>query len=113
LYFVSNADNSVSVICVDCGACGPTGTNEIEAAERWNTPAPWTPALEGYEMARIVDTDNFGRDYPDERFVVPFAMKAEDAETICRILNARSGPRAQRYYKVVEDDYMLAPGFEP
>jgi len=62
-------------------------------------------------MKRIVDTDNFGRDYPDERFVVPFAMDEEDAETVCRILNAWSGPDAQRYYKAVDPEYRLSPGF--
>ena len=63
-------------------------------------------------MARIVDTDNFGGDYPDEKFLL-WVMPKEDAERIAEILNNRSGDNSARYYKVVENDYKLQPGFEP
>ena len=61
---------------------------------------------------RIVDTDNFGGDYPDERFLL-WEMPKEDAEAICKILNRRMDVNAPRFYKVVENDYVLAPGFQP
>jgi len=61
---------------------------------------------------RIVDTDNFGGDYPNEKFH-HCSMSKEDAQAICDILNKYGGPYAARYYKVVPDDYKLQPGFEP
>lgn len=61
---------------------------------------------------RIVNTDNFGGDYPDERFVL-WPMRKEHAQAIADILNEAAGPEARRYYQVVEDDYVLVPGFEP
>jgi hypothetical protein len=63
-------------------------------------------------MSRIVDTDNFGGDYPNERFVLGI-MSHEHCQKIADVLNEASGPNAYRYYKVVEDDYVLEPGFEP
>ena len=61
---------------------------------------------------RIVDTDNLGGDYPDEKFLL-WPMPEEDAKDIARILNHRAGPDARRCYKAEEDGYVLAPGFEP
>jgi hypothetical protein len=63
---------------------------------------------------KIIHTDNFGGDYPNEQFVenVP-PMCAEDCRAICDIINQAIGPHANRFYKVVEDDYKLQPGFEP
>lgn len=63
-------------------------------------------------MARIVDTDNFGSDYPAEKFLL-WPMKRESAEKIAAILNEDSGPHPSRFYKVEENDYELEPGFEP
>lgn len=61
---------------------------------------------------RIVYTDNFGRDYPNEKFLL-WPMTKESAEAIVEILNREAGPNAQRFYKVEENDYVLEPGFEP
>jgi hypothetical protein len=61
---------------------------------------------------RIVDTDNFGGDYPDEKFLL-WPMKRESAQLIADVLNIEAGERATRFYKVVENDYVLQPGFEP
>jgi hypothetical protein len=64
---------------------------------------------------RIVETDNFGGDYPDEKFLnLPF-MNEYQAKKIADILddvlcNSDSYPR---FWKVVPDDYKLQPGFEP
>ena len=63
---------------------------------------------------RIVETDNFGRDYPDETFVNVPNLQKEPAERIAEELNkACSGPTASRYWRVVDNDYVLQPGFEP
>lgn len=62
-------------------------------------------------MAQIVDTDNFGGDYPDEMFLL-WPMSKDKATRIAFILN-EGGENSSRYYKVVEDDYRLQPGFEP
>lgn len=61
---------------------------------------------------RIVDTDNFGGDYPDERFLL-WPMSEKSANKIANVLNKDAGPHARRYYKVVPNDYVLQPGFEP
>lgn len=61
---------------------------------------------------RIVDTDNFGGDYPNESFVgEPFESK-DAAQQKADELNV-GGDYAQRYYMVVEEPYKLQPGFEP
>ena len=63
---------------------------------------------------KIVNTDNFGGDYPDEKFVegLPRLTKTH-AEAICAAINAGLPETHSRYYKVVPDDYELQPGFEP
>jgi hypothetical protein len=64
-------------------------------------------------MARIVNTDNFGGDYPDERFLnIPNVTK-EHAIKIAAAINGAHHPEARRYWKVVDNDYELQPGFEP
>lgn len=62
---------------------------------------------------RVVNTCNFGKDYPNETFLDGPAMSEDEAKTIAEILNRRAGPNAMRYWKVVESTYKLAPGFEP
>ena len=59
---------------------------------------------------RIVDTDNFGGDYPDEKFVGE-VMTREEAEA--KVATMNTDRFAPRYYMVVPDDYVLRPGFEP
>lgn len=62
---------------------------------------------------RIINTDNFGSDYPSEQFVL-WSMGPEAAKEVAEVLNKWfSGDQAPRYFKVVPDDYELAPGFEP
>lgn len=65
---------------------------------------------------RIVDTDNFGGDYPDEKFVEGRFDSREAAQARADYLN---GPyddehfNNSRYFKVVEMPYELQPRFEP
>lgn len=65
-------------------------------------------------MARIVNTDNFGRDYPDEKFVtgLPY-LRPEALKEVCEVINRNLPQDHDRYFKVVDDDYVLQPGFEP
>lgn len=63
-------------------------------------------------MAWIVDTDNFGGDYPNEKFVL-FPMLEEDAKIIAAAINKAAGPHSNRYWKVVSHNYKLQPRFEP
>ena len=66
------------------------------------------------KMAKIVNTDNFGGDYPNETFLSLPRMQKENAVAICALINdALSGPSCPRFWKVVDDDYVLEPGFEP
>jgi len=63
-------------------------------------------------LSRIVNTDNFAGDYPDETFVL-WPMRQDRAQRIADILNEDGGERSRRYFKVEADDYVLVPGFEP
>ena len=64
---------------------------------------------------KIIETDNHGSDYPDEKFInLPYLCKKE-AEKICEAINdclCRDGD-ADRFWRVVDDDYKLIGGFEP
>lgn len=64
-------------------------------------------------MFRVVDTDNFGGDWPDERWASPWVFKRETAEAIAKALNEEQGPEGPRYFTVVERGYVLQPGFRP
>lgn len=65
----------------------------------------------------IVNTDNFGGDYPDEKFVenLPVFTTQSAAQTVADAINDNmaGGHNAPRYFKVVEEGYRLQPGFEP
>jgi hypothetical protein len=60
---------------------------------------------------RVVETDNLGRDYPDEKFHGPCLIKS-DAEAVAAIFN-KTAETTHRYYKVRPYTYKLQPGFEP
>jgi len=61
----------------------------------------------------IVDTDNYGGDYPDERFVA-FGIRSEkEADRMAEALNRNLGEHSPRYYMVRAKPYKLQPGFEP
>jgi len=64
---------------------------------------------------RIVETDNFNGDYPNEKFLnIPNHISYEQAQNICNTINeACSSDRAPRWWKVVDNDYKLKIGFEP
>jgi hypothetical protein len=67
-------------------------------------------------MSKIVETDNHGGDYPDESFELEGRPLPEaEAEVIAAALNRAWCPdgEGRRYWKVVADDYVLQPGFEP
>lgn len=61
----------------------------------------------------IVDTDNYGGDYPNERYVVNCWLREETAKAIADLLNEESGPNSHRFYKVMKRSYVLQPGSEP
>lgn len=67
----------------------------------------------------VVNTDNFGGDYPDEKWVdannnrhSPVYTK-EEAELIAARLNSDVDNYSSRYFKVEPENYILQPGFEP
>jgi hypothetical protein len=62
---------------------------------------------------RIIETDNFGGDYPDEKFLNLPVLPAAHCTRIAAAINEALGKTASRYYRVVDDDYVLQPGFEP
>lgn len=64
-------------------------------------------------MWRIVNTDNFGGDYPDESFVGGFYESKADALKEADRLNRPGSCFASRYFIVVPGNYTLAPRFEP
>ena len=66
------------------------------------------------ERYMIVQTDNFGGDYPDESFVLnlPYLSSKEKADKIADAINKTVGENHGRYWKVVKIPYTLAPSFE-
>lgn len=64
---------------------------------------------------RIVNTDNFDGDYPNEKFVenLPLMYSKERADAICDVINKGLSECHARWFKVVEMPYELQPGFEP
>ena len=64
---------------------------------------------------KIVETDNFNGDYPDEKFVNIGNIPGEAAKEIAAVINKHCCPAgcSPRYWKVVTNDYILIPGFEP
>lgn len=59
----------------------------------------------------IVETDNYGGDYPNEKLVSLPCMSKEKAEAIANIIN--DNLRDDRYWKVEKVGYELQGGFEP
>lgn len=64
---------------------------------------------------RIVETDNFNGDYPDEKFVNLPATTEEKANAVCEAINKAHNPHGDgsRYWMVRPWDYKLQPGFKP
>jgi hypothetical protein len=64
---------------------------------------------------KIIDTDNFGGDYPNEKIIAENIKSEEFAVVMADALNDIycSSDYSPRFYKVVDDDYVLQPGFEP
>lgn len=62
---------------------------------------------------KIVETDNYGRDYPNEKFLNIPVLSKESAEAIAYHINISLPDDYPRYWKVVDKDYKLVPGFEP
>lgn len=63
----------------------------------------------------IVETDNFGGDYPNESIVnIPRFRSREAAQELADLINKNFSSCAdRRFWKVVEHGYILRPGFEP
>lgn len=64
------------------------------------------------DIYKIVETDNYGRDYPDEKFVNIPRLPKEKCKEIADIINNHC-EGSSRYWKVEPFDYGLQPGFEP
>lgn len=63
----------------------------------------------------VVNTDNYGSDYPNEKFLVERVRTKFNAEAIAHFMNQEfcRDDHDTRYWKVVEEPYQLQPGFEP
>jgi len=56
---------------------------------------------------KIVETDNFGGDYPDESFLPLPSMTIAHANAVARVINSGFPENYPRYWKVEDDDYVL------
>ena len=65
------------------------------------------------EDMKIVETDNFNGDYPNERFLPLPSMPREHALRVVKAINEGFPENYPRYWKVVDNTYELQPGFEP
>ena len=67
-------------------------------------------------MYRIVETDNFGGDYPDEKFVnLPPSPNRQVMHALAEVINAEfcHDEAGSRFWKVVLMPYTLVGGFTP
>ena len=62
---------------------------------------------------KIIETDNYAGDYPDEKFLNLPDMSREHAQDIADAINKCFPDTYDRFWKVVPYDYKLQPGFEP
>jgi hypothetical protein len=62
---------------------------------------------------RIVETDNFAGDYPNESFLNAHVGNKASAQKIADALNEAQGPMGPRFFKVVVGPCELQGGFEP
>lgn len=63
---------------------------------------------------KIVRADNFDRGNLAEEFVSRYSIDLDIAKDISEYMNTHyCSSVSQYYYKVVEDDYKLGPGFQP
>lgn len=62
---------------------------------------------------KIIETDNYDRRDKPERLIVAGVTDFMKAQAICNALNAAFPEDHDRYYKTVEDEYVLDPGFQP
>lgn len=64
-------------------------------------------------LYRVVNTDNFGGDYPNEYFESA-PLRSRDAHELAQHLNLHDGDvNSPRFHKVERADYTLIGGFEP
>ena len=68
---------------------------------------------ERMEMFKIVETDNFGRDYSNEKDVNLPPMTQIHTERVAIAINSGFPENHSRFWKVVDMGYVLQPGFEP
>lgn len=62
---------------------------------------------------RIVETDNYASDWPDESFLQLPLMSKTDAERVAMHINACFLNEHPRFWRAVPENYTLKPGFEP
>ena len=67
------------------------------------------------ELYKVVEGDNFGGDYPNERFVNIPATTQDKAQAIADAINAAHCPTGyeRRWWRVEPEHYRLQPGFTP
>ena len=75
-----------------------------------------------FEFFIVVDTDNFGGDHPNEKYLSitdsegntrPRLFRKEEAEKVAEVINSLSSKNAPRWYKVEPASYQLKLGFKP
>ena len=92
--------------------------SRVEVLERKGVGALERKEDDTFVTTRIIETDNFGGDYPNECFLggfgdEPLEVSIEAEERIVDVLNKDAGPNAPRFYRAVPRDYTLVPGFQP
>ena len=60
---------------------------------------------------RVICTDNHGGDYPNEKFMCEL-LPLKEATELAAELNKNVTDWSDDYFMVVDDDYVLIPGFE-
>lgn len=61
---------------------------------------------------KIIDTDNFDSDYPNETVIADNIKNRKMAQIMCdALIDKLCSNTSPRFYRVENDDYVLLPGF--
>jgi len=112
------------VQCMAQDGSKPSELGDLAAEVIFETSRTWesyNKYARGHDVLRTISGE-FHDWYSEPLYISPIdaysTLKVlgleEDAKEIAKVLNKHlSGPTAPRFYKVVEDDYELQPGFKP
>jgi hypothetical protein len=112
--FMGDSGKDDAKVCVDIGDILRSITSPFDV--KYEIDELTVSAMRESDVApgiKLVNTDNYGGDYPNEYFLNAWFGTKEHAQEVADLLNKAMGQHADRWWKVVDAGYKLQPGFEP